>query len=267
VGLKGAARANYLSSPTITGTVTASGVTNERQVAADLGLPYTLAEWHIPFIHLSSGSMGNNGAITGLTALPKTYSSGAWVYLPANAIQAGSGAGWYWFVASSTTAGTVYNSTYTSGTPGLGTTTAFVSTGPGAFTGDTTQRNGPVITIPANAIGPNGSVRALHYSTGNTAAGAKNIRISNLNIATAALLQDLSTNGSAAGEIIIANRGLTNSQVHQTINVITATNTAAAGVQTVDTTASATVGWTLEKATATNHLILEGGSIELRYGA
>lgn len=143
------------------------------QGVAAAGVPYTLAQSAIPFILPSSGSMGNNGAVSGLTALPTTYSGGAWMYFAASQIVSGSAAGWYWFVGSSTTAGTVFNSTYTSGPVTAGTATAFVTTGPGAFTGEIAEHGGPSITIPAGAMGPNGSLEVWIHSAGTNNANSK----------------------------------------------------------------------------------------------
>src|ERR1043165_8686523 len=117
--------------------------------------PVGLSTSGIPFIKASSGTMGNNCAISAMTALPRTFSGGAYLWLPAGAIAAGvpAAASWYWFVASSTTAGTCYNSTYTSGTPTAGTLTAFSTTGPGAFTGSASAMPGPSLTGPASTLG------------------------------------------------------------------------------------------------------------------
>ena len=76
--------------------------------------PQTLGQSHIPFVLLSSGTMGNNGAISLLSGAVATAYPNAYVYLPALAIAAtgpGSAAGWYYAVFSSTTALTVYNNT------------------------------------------------------------------------------------------------------------------------------------------------------------
>lgn len=129
-----------------------------------------LAVCAIPFVIAPTGTMANNGAITLGTALPATYAS-CYLNLPANAIQAGSSAGWYFCQMSSTTAGTVFNNTYSSGTPSIPSSpTAFVSTGPGAYTGVTTAQTGPQITIPAGSMGQNGVLRATHFwSTPNNA--------------------------------------------------------------------------------------------------
>ncbi len=110
-----------------------------------------------PFIIVSSGSMGNNGALTVTTALPWTPIR-SYVYLPANAISAGSAAGWYYAVFSSTTAATVYNNVYDPASgiePVVPTSpTAFATTGPGAYTQDVAAgHQGPTYIMPANTLG------------------------------------------------------------------------------------------------------------------
>lgn len=144
----------------------------QRTGVYDGTFPRVLVQSAIPFI-LAGGTaggssnqftMGNNGAISTLPVLPTTYSGGAFIYMPANAIFAGSTAGWYWFVASSTTAGTVYNNTYTSGDPKLAvpaTPTPFVSTGPGLVTQTTSQIASLQHIVPGNSMGPNGRVDQL----------------------------------------------------------------------------------------------------------
>lgn len=79
-------------------------------------IPYILAQCNVPIGIAPTGTMAANGAITLGTALNTTYSGGLWLYLPAGAAYAGSLAGFYWTVMSSTTLGTVYNNTYTPGT-------------------------------------------------------------------------------------------------------------------------------------------------------
>ena len=123
-----------------------------------------IAQFGLPLILPSSGSIGNNGALTAITALPDVYAS-CYMYFPADAIEVGSAAGMYYVEMSSTTAGTIYNNTYDGGTPSIpDTPTAFVTTGPGAYTQDT----GVDIElfsylIEANSLGINGSInmRAL----------------------------------------------------------------------------------------------------------
>ena len=125
----------------------------------------TLLATAIPMILPSSGTIGNNGALSGLTAFPGTYVS-CYMYFPANAIAAGVAAGLYYCVMSSTTAGTIYNNTYTSGQPTIpASPTAFSTTGPGAYT-QTTASDVTVLsgTVPANTLGINGELRSTFLS-------------------------------------------------------------------------------------------------------
>lgn len=122
--------------------------------------PVSLVQTAIPIVLPSSGSIGNNGALTGLTALPSTFTK-CYMYFPADAIVTGSAAGLYYVVMSSTTAGTIYNNTYSSGTPTIpASPTAFATTGPGAFT----QTTASAITlfsatVPAGLLGTNGELK------------------------------------------------------------------------------------------------------------
>lgn len=124
----------------------------------------------------SSGSIANNGALTLTTALQTTYSQGAYMYFPANSIAAGVAAGLYWVVMSSTTLGTIYNNTYTSGTPTAPTSlTPFVTTGPGAYTqtvGEVTLLLG---TMPGGSMGKNGVLEVGLLALCNNSAGTKSV--------------------------------------------------------------------------------------------
>lgn len=121
----------------------------------------------IPFI-LAGGSSGGSsnqfnagaaGAITFLSALPSTFSDGAFIYLPAGTFAGQAGAGWFWYVASTTAAGTAYNNQYVSGDPIdaiPATPTAF-----GAGVGLVTQTVATLIdaiqfTVPGGTIGAGG---------------------------------------------------------------------------------------------------------------
>ena len=65
-----------------------TGATTAQGASANLGTSFVLAKWGIPFIVATTGTMGNNGAISAMTALDITYSGGAWLYLPAGAVAA-----------------------------------------------------------------------------------------------------------------------------------------------------------------------------------
>lgn len=122
--------------------------------------PVMLAQSALPIIYPSSGTIGNNGALTLTTALPSTFEA-AFMYFPANAIAAGVAAGLYYVVMSSTTVGVIYNNTFpSSGIAEIpASPTAFVTTGPGAYT-QTTASDILVAAIPvqANSMGPRGAV-------------------------------------------------------------------------------------------------------------
>jgi hypothetical protein len=243
-----------LVNPTITGaaTVTASGLTT------------VLARSTVQVGVASSGSIGNNGALTGHTAFPRTISEGLYLYFPANAIAAGIPAGFYWVKMSSTTAGTIYNSTYTAGTPVVGTDTPFVTTGPGAYTGVVTEQ-GATITIPAAAAGTVYRVTTLWEGNGVANAHTLRVRLGGA-AGTAYLSQNLAQQSSLYDQRMIWVVG-TSRQIGQT-GAAPATN-ASAGVapvtSTVDMTASTTMVFTVEHTTATDWATLSGLLIEIIY--
>jgi hypothetical protein len=251
-----------IASPTITGTVTANQVT---------GIPVVLAKWGVPVILASSGTMGNNGAVSAMTALPTTYSGGAWLYLPAGAVAAGepAAAAFRWFKASSTTAGTVYNSSWDgTGVPPLGTETAYVTTGPGAFTGVAAgEITAATVTLPAGAMGPNGRLRFALDFNHNTAAGNKFARVKFGGTSIAA--QTFSTTAFTAGEIEVMNMGVADRQRSPASFEANAAGSLAGALTftSIDTASAVTILFTLEKATATNHVIWDGAAIEVIYGS
>lgn len=246
------------------GSVLAEGVLTP---AANPPQPLTvLSVSGIPFIKASSGTMGNNGAVSAMTALPRTYSSGAYLWLPAGAIAAGvpASASWYWFVASSTTAGTVYNSTYTSGKPQPGTLTAFATTGPGAFTGSTAVVTAISIPVPANAMGRNGRVEIYTSISVNNSGGDKSPAIKWGG--DACWGATFTTQTSSVQHCSITNRGVLSVQNLSAIYAssaanVSGTNVAVDSTQNTASAINATV--TLYTATATDHVILENHRIEV----
>jgi hypothetical protein len=255
--------ANLFASPTITGTVTAAQVT---------GIETVVAKWGVPVILASSGTMGNNGAVSAMTALPATYAGGAWLYLPAGAVAAGvpATAAFRWFVGSSTTAGTVYDSTWDgSGIPPMGTATPYVTTGPGAFTGIAAgEIVVATVTIPAGAMGPNGYMDVDFGHQINTAAGNKTPRI-RLSGAAGTVLTGaaLSTTNYPMGRLKLSNLGLATRQ-RAFYDLMAAGGVfSAVSYANIDTTVATTLVFSLEKATATNHVLFEDVSVRIGYGA
>lgn len=226
-----------------------------------------LAACAIPFVvGTPTGSMANNGAITLGTALPATYAS-CYLNLPANAIQAGSAAGWYFAQMSSTTVGTVFNNTYTTGLPTIPVSpTAFVSTGPGAFTGVVTAVTGPQITIPAGALGPNGALRtttlwsALNNANAKTViASLGGIQILNGGIASAGAAQVLS---------MLYNRGSAAINIAMPPANTTGLGTAGASLSqlAINTALAQTLAISGQLAVATDFLVLEAFMLEVSPG-
>lgn len=247
-------------------TTTRQNLGNASYLGATGSLPLVLAKSAIPFINVSSGTMGNNGALSAITALPRTYSGGAYIFLPAGAIAAGvpAAAAWYWCVFSSATAGTVYNSVYTSGVPVIGTTTAFATTGPGAFTGDTSEQ-GPLISLPANSLGANGQIRvSFEYSfTNNANTKTHRVRLGGL-AGTGFFAANQTTGIGVRGVCIFGNCGLTNVQYGSGWGIGDGGGIfVAKSAGSVDTTASSSVVATLAKGTATDNITLESFMVEL----
>lgn len=116
----------------------------------------------VPVIIPNSSTVATNGGIT-VTALPTTYSGGAWVYLPAGAVVGGS-AGYYWTVFSSTTAGSV-KTNYINPTSEFlpyvptGTLTTAVGSNASYTTPAATDINMLNIALPANHLRDNSPVR------------------------------------------------------------------------------------------------------------
>lgn len=188
-----------------------------------------------PIIIPSSGTVGNNGALSGITALAATYSNGCWMFFPSGALFAGSVAAVYWVVMSSATAGTVFMNTIPTGQPGVPTLAPIVATGPGAYT-QTTGSNLTLLTIsiPANSLGPNGAVEVYGIQSNNNSANTKSTTVSFGNMQLS--MGSNTTNLANSALHLIVNRGVTNSQVSIANTGFSAT-AAASTVGTVDTTA------------------------------
>lgn len=227
------------------------------------------AQTAIPFVIASSGSMANNGAISGLAALPATYSNGCYLYLPVNSISASlpASAGWYFAIMSSATAGTVYNNNYASGQPVLwtaATATAFVTTGPGAFTGVSTAVTGPNWSLPANTLGPNG---VLEIAAVYGCAGSVNSKTVGVSFGAAAIYSQTTTtaaNVAALALLTCQNQGKTNAQVSNQTGAVGFSATGQT-YSTQDTTTNLTLAMTGTKVAAEN-LIFDSFSVTVTPG-
>lgn len=227
-----------------------------------------LFQTSLPFIFLSSGSIGNNGALSGITALPVIYAN-TYVYVPAGGIAAGvpAAAAWYFAQFSSTTAATIFNNVYTTGQPTIpASPTAFVTTGPGAFTGVSGSAQAQVYAMPASTMKLRDSLRvSLNWSVTNSA-GVKTVAfrfgssdIFSLGLTTVLTAQDI---------FKIANRDSTSSQVSAVATQSPGNVNSAFLYSTEDTTAQLNLSTRGNNATpATNNIILESTTIELLKGS
>ncbi len=216
--------------------------------------PLTLFQSSIPIVLPPSGIIGNNGALTLGTAI--LAAGDYYMHFPANAIAAGVAAGRYYVSMSSTTLGTIFNNTYTSGQPTVpASPTAFATTGPGAYTQTTASDIALVsLTIPGNLIGKYGALNSRHWSQQNNTAGTKTGKVFFGGSATYSAGLGSGTLSSMSIFCDIFNSGDTAKQVCTASN-----NTSGASVTaqdlvrlTKDTTADVTLNYTGNLAVATD---------------
>jgi hypothetical protein len=232
-------------------------------------VPYVLAQSAIPFIGLSSGSVAANGAISAITALPVAYAS-AYCWFPANILATSIVAGWYYCTFSTTTAGTAFLNTYSSGVPTIPSSPTAVTDGKGAFTGDTGEEFGPTITVPANALGPNGRLRTWMSFGLTSNANTKSLRLRySGNAGTQLIARNAASTTGARFINVLVNRAVTNSQYsdHTGVSDAGTAYSAAAAFSAVDTTAATTHVISMQRGTATDNAVLENFGIEVMYGA
>ncbi len=152
-------------------------LTRTYESALELSSKVTELVMTVPVIIPNSATVATNGGIT-VTALPATYSDGAWVYLPADAVVDGL-AGFYWTVFSSATAGSVKTNyvdpsaeEFLPYTP-TGTLTAVVGSNAAFVTptgADVIMVN---ITVPANSLPIGSTVKMFSRVTCPSAANDK----------------------------------------------------------------------------------------------
>lgn len=212
----------------------------------------------------SSGSVGNNGALTGITALPAVYDA-CYMYFPAGAISAGSVAGMYFVDMSSNTAGTIYNNIYTGGTPTIpASPTAFVTTGPGAYTQVTTATEVLSYTVPAGAMGANGRLEIRGRMSFPNNANTKSM-VATFGDATPLTFinNGASTNLGVEFGNAIANRGVEAVQVANAPSFGNLGQTGTAALRgTVDTTLAQPLRFKLLLAVATDYALIERLSVD-----
>jgi hypothetical protein len=136
--------------------------------------PYILAQSGVPVGIANNGTVATNGQVTLGTALPRVYSNGIWLYLPAGAVSGGV-AGLYWCVMSSTTVGQVYTNfadTSLGFVPYIPTGTLVNAVGSNSAYTQTTNAEIVLanINLPGNSLGNTGSISVV--SSGHVVAAA-----------------------------------------------------------------------------------------------
>ncbi len=167
------------------GLVNAAGVKVAELAAAgaqQLAVPAIAYQFSMPLIIAPDGSFANNGVLTSGTANPLIYLK-TYTWFPAGAIVAsgaGSAAGWYYTEWTTTTAAIAYNNVWDGKSePAVpATKVAFVTTGPGSFTGPTTEA--VYFTLPMGAATPLSDYRLdiQYQQTNNSNAKTSNVRMS-----------------------------------------------------------------------------------------
>jgi hypothetical protein len=220
----------------------------------------------VPMVVPSSGTMGNNGAVTLTTALPFTYSGGCYMYFPANAIVAGSAAGFYWTVMSSTTVGQVFNNLYITGVapriPG-DALVPFVTTGPGAYTQAVTLIDALTYKLPANCMGNYGSLLFQPIYAFPNNANSKTLVVT---LAGTQIYSKARTTSVAEYPLIdLHNRGVKTRQISAwSGNGIPAVaSTVLPSAFSIDTSVEMTVLFRLQLAAATDYIILESNKMQV----
>jgi hypothetical protein len=236
-----------------------------KTVAKLLGIPYCLLQANVPVFVPSSGSIGNNGALTLTTALDTTYAN-VYLYLPANAIVAGSAAGLYYTQMSSPTAGVIFNNTYTNGKAAIPSSpTPFVTTGPGAYT-QTTATDITLLstTLPGGALGPNGSLFLLAQEV---MASSGNAKVVKLKIGgTTTNQQGYTTTLQSTAPRVFRNKGVADRNVSNANAGFNASGTTGPNHTTVDTSADQVVLLTVQLANAADYAGLTGVLFQINPG-
>jgi hypothetical protein len=216
----------------------------------------------IPFVIAPTGTMGDNGALTLGTALNRIIPN-AYVYLPANAISAGSAAGFYYAVFSSTTAAIVYNNVWSgaAGQPAIPTSpTPFVTTGPGAYTGSTSTLTVAIGSMPGRVMGADGAIEFTAEVSYPNNANSKTVTVKFGGTNAYSLAQTTTTGDRLTGTI--QNQGREDRQLFGCTNRDgPGTGTIAYG--NVDSTGTVSITATCAMAVATDYLVFEGWRVML----
>lgn len=226
--------------------------------------PVSLAKSAVPVIVAPNGTIATNGVVTLGTALPLIYTA-AWVRFPADAVVGGL-AGLYYVVFSSTTVGQVYTN-FVSGaaafTPYVPATLVAAVGSNAAYTqAVATAFNLANVTVPADLMGANGSLKVSVFTSNNNSI---NDKIVEAKLSTAVLLSALATTSVALEtEKKITNRGVVNKQLIHASENLGVFSAVAPTQAAINTAAAQSLVITGNIETATDYIILEGFSVEVK---
>ena len=228
----------------------------------------TLSQTALPMVLPSSGTIGNNGALSGITAIPLSggYTWGCYMYFPSGAVFSGSTAGMYYVVMSANNAGTIYNNIYTTGTPTVpASPTPIVATGPGAYT----QTTGSEITLTTVTIPPNimGRAGCLTITPAFIIPSNANSKTTAVYFGPSVLYAKTRTTSTQETPLIdVRNRGVTNRQFSAWATTAGPATSSSSGVVNlaIDTTASVDITFRAIINVATDYCILESAGITSR---
>ena len=251
--------ATDVNTGSVTGVIDANAVTQF--------FPRVLGESGIPVIVANTGTIATNGTVTLGTALPTTYAN-AFVYFPASAVSGDSTGGIYYVAFSSTTVGVVYAGKYgvangvgsVAFTPVVPSGTLTAVTGSNSsFTGNTNETTLINVTVPAGSLGNNGQIVVTANWACNNSAGTKTgtVYLGGTAVGSASAYTT-STGGSSLNSI--RNRGVLNAQSSQLIG---GAATGASVYTAIDTSVDKSITITGDTSAATDHMILEGYTIQM----
>lgn len=227
-------------------------------------LPRTISKSGVLMCLQSSGTVGNNGAVTGLTAFPVALGE-CFLYFPANALYAGSVAGFYYSNVTGTTAATVYNDRWTGGQPAFpATPTPIVATGPGAYTQTTgVDITAASFTVAGGALGAHGSLTLLPNFGANNTAGTKSWTAKFANNTLIGRSNTTATMDNTP--VVMRNAGAADRQIATSYAGFSANSGALFQRLTADTTVDQEFIITIKIAVATDFIFLQGYDATLAF--
>jgi len=223
-----------------------------------------LASTAVPVVIPSSGTIATAGTVTLTTALPTTY-AGAWMYFPATAFSGTVAAGLFWVVMSSTTAGTVYQTSVVPATPFeafIPTETLVAVVGSNAAYTQTTASDLVMLrtTVPGGLMGLSGEINYNLLLTTNATANSKPVKVTigGTDVHSASL----SSNTSTVIDKAFTNRNATNRQVSPPLVALGhGSQTTASLYPAIETNTDFDFVITGQINTATDFIVLESSNV------